>query len=568
MSKERLCELRLSKQSTLNGKIASKDAKKEADIRESVVIPLLRDSLGYDVSLMKREVPIRFGRSDYYADLVFYTVTQNVKQPFLVVETKAPGQMLDWLQAESYSQRLKAPYFLVTDGEKWNWYKTGEMPKSSTAVSTEIRLPKLVGEKRFVKFQDINDSMQVMRHLHNVIWNEKSTTPEEALEELTKFLIAKIIDEKELAQHKKVDPHFAIKKSDEDPLDIKHRVNELLMEAKRIDPDIFVETKPEITLKPFSVIKIVEKLQNYILTENEKIELLGEVYQTFLKETYTEKIKGQRFTPRNVVDFIVELIDPKLSEKIYDPACGTSGFLISALRHVKKEVEEAFQRGDIYNPWERIKEYAEKNLYGTDIAAPVVALAKANMILHGDGHTHIIHHDGLIDSQKTNAIMSVKETEGGFDIIMTNPPFGGIKIDPEIISHYSLAKNARSELTQVLFIERCTTMLKPGGRIGIILPDGVLSNPRLEYVVNYIKENYIIKAMASLPKGTFTPYGADPKTHILLMRKKKFATEKQGNIINMKVYNIGYTVSGKEEKKKDLPILSQKVKNMGGITWQ
>lgn len=555
------------RQRTLNGKVLSKFRKKEREVRESVVIPILRDYLGYDVSLMRREVPVRFGRRDYYADLVFYTVSHNVKQPFLVVETKAPSQTLDWLQAESYAQRLKAPYFLVTDGENWNWYRTGERAKGSQPLSAEIRPPKLVGEKKFVRFKDINDCMQVIRHLHNVIWNEKSATPEEALGELTKFLVAKIVDEKELSQHTKIDAEFGIRKSTEDPLDIKNRINKLLIKAKKIDSDIFVEVKPEITLKPYSVLKIVETLQNYRLTENEKIELLGEVYQTFLKETYTEKIKGQRFTPRNVVGFIVELIDPKLSEKIYDPACGTSGFLISALRHVKGEVDKAFQRGDVYNPWEKVKEYAENNLYGTDIASSVVALAKANMILHGDGHTHIILHDGLISSEKTKAITSVIEDEGGFDIIMTNPPFGGLKIDPEIIVHYSLAQHARSELTQVLFIERCTRMLKRGGRIGIILPDGVLSNPRRAYVVDYIKEHYIIKAMVSLPKGTFTPYGADPKTHILLMRKKKFDAEAQGKIINMKVYNIGYSVSGKKEKEEDFPILLKKVRNMGGVNW-
>lgn len=554
-------------QRTLNGRILTKSRKKEREIRESVVIPILRDYLGYDISLMRREVPIRFGRRDYYADLVFYTVTHNVKQPFLVVETKAPNQTLDWLQAESYAQRLKTPYFLVTDGERWNWYKTGERAKRSQPLSVEVHPPKSVGEEKLVKFQDINDCMQVMRHLHNVIWNEKSTTPEEALGEVTKFLVAKIVDEKELSQRAKVDPEFIIKKTTEDPLDIKNRINKLLMKAKKIDPDIFVEVKPEITLKPYSVMKIVEKLQNYKLTENERIELLGEVYQTFLKETYTEKIKGQRFTPRNVVDFIVKLIDPKLSEKVYDPACGTAGFLISALRYVKEELDKAFQRGDIYNPWEKIKAYTENNLYGTDIAPTVVALAKANMILHGDGHTHIVNHDGLIDSKKTMAITSVKEEEGGFDIIMTNPPFGGVKIDPEIIVHYSLAQHARSELTQVLFIERCTKMLKRGGRIGIILPDGVLSNPRRRYVVDYIKEKYIIKVMVSLPKGTFTPYGADPKTHILFMRKKKFDGELQGDIINMKVYNIGYTVSGKEEKVKDLPILLERVRNIGGLNW-
>jgi len=559
---------RNNRQTTLAGKIVSEKTEKETKVRESIVIPYLRDYLGYDTSLMKREVPIRFGRRDYYADLVFYTVVNNVKKPFLVVETKAVGKNLDWLQAESYAQRLNTPYFVVTDGEKWEWYNTGDKgQKSSELLKLEVHPPKLIGQSKLIKFKDINECMQAIRYLQDVIWNEKSSTPEDALRELSKFLIAKIIDEKEILLYKKNEPDFAIKATNEEALDIKNRINKLLEKAKTIDPELFAEPKPEITLKPYSVIKIVEKLQNYTLIQTDNVEILGEAYQTLLRETYTEKLKGQRFTPRNVIGFITELVDPKLSEKVYDPACGTAGFLLSALSHVKKEVEMAFQRGDLHNPFEKIKHYSENNLFGTDIEPMVVSLAKANMILHGDGHSNVIHHDGLIDSPKTAKITEVVKNEGGFDIIMTNPPFGGLKIDPEIIAGYSLASRATSELTQVLFIERCTKLLKRGGRIGIVLPDGVLSNPKLRFVPEYIKENYVIKAMVSLPKGTFTPYGSDPKTHILFLRKKKYDGERQGDILNIKVHNIGYTGSGKEEKKKDLPLIIDRIKKRGGLDW-
>jgi type I restriction-modification system DNA methylase subunit len=490
-----------NRQTTLSGKIVSGKTDRETHVRERTVIPYLRDYLGYDISLMKREAPIRFGRRDYYADLVFYTVVSNVKKPFLVVETKALGKPLDWLQAESYAQRLNTPYFVVTDGEKWEWYRTGdEGQKSSELLKMEVHPPKVIGQSKLIKFNDINECMQTIRYLQDIIWNEKSSTPEDALRELSKFLIAKIIDEKEIVSYKKTEPDFAIKTTNEEALDIKNRINKLLEKAKSIDPELFAEPKPEVTLKPYSVIKIVEKLQNYTLVQTDNVEILGETYQTLLRETYTEKLKGQRFTPRNVIDFITELIDPKLSEKVYDPACGTSGFLLSALSHVKKEVEVAFQRGDLHNPFEKINSYSQNNLFGTDIEPMVVSLAKANMILHGDGHSNIIHHDGLIDSPKTAKITEVVK-DGGFDIIMTNPPFGGLKIDPEIIAGYSLASRATSELTQVVFIERCTKLLKRGGRIGIVLPDGVLANPKLRFVTEYIKEHYVIKAMVSLPKG-------------------------------------------------------------------
>ena len=552
----------------------NKESLSEKQIEEQIVIPFLRDYLGYDIELMRKQFPVRFGgiTGTKYADLVFFVVVNDVKKPYLVVEVKKLGVRLDVGQAESYAQRIKADYFTVTNGETWLWYKTGTRGQgTSQAIKYEVHPPKTVGKRKLVKFKTINEANRVIDFCHNVIWNEKSATPEDALKELTKFFIAKIIDEQEVNEHEKEDHEFKIKAEKEDVIDIKNRINFLLLKAKKKDEELFVDPKPEITLKPYSVIKIVQKLQDYLLVKTDTIEILGEIYQNLLKETYTDKVKGQRFTPRTLVDFMVELIDPKLSETIYDPACGTAGFLVSSLKHVKKELDIAFERGDIHNPLDRYKEYAGTRLYGTDIERTVIQLAKANMLVHGDGHNHVIVHDGLYFDKavhpKTREIEKVVDIDGGFDIILTNPPFGGVKIWPELLAGYQLAKRARRELTQVLFIERCITLLKKGGRMGIVLPEGILNNLKLKYVREYIMTETNIKAVISLPSVTFRPYGAGPKASILFLQKKKYAGDKQGDILMAEIENIGYTASGKKESKEDVPIIVQKINQLGGLKW-
>jgi len=555
---------------TPDGEIIGEQKKKEKEIEEKVVIPFLNEYLGYDIDLIKRQVSVRFGSygGTKIADIVCYVTENGIKKPYLVVEVKTPENKLDIGQAESYAQRLGTPYFVITNGDDWCWYRTGKQGQgTSEEIKGEIEPPKQLGKINALKFRTMNETDRVISYCHDVIWNEKSITPEGALKELTKFLIAKIIDERQVSDYEKEEYDFCVKRKDEDLIDIKNRINVLLLEAKKIDPELFVDRKPEIELKPYSVIKIVHKLQEYSLMNTEKVEMLGQVYQELLKETYTSRLMGQRFTPRNIVDFMVELIEAKLSETVLDPACGTGGFLISTLRYVKKEINEAFERGDIINPIEKFRDYAKTKLYGMDIESTVVQLAKANMILHGDGHNKIICHDGLYDSPKNEVIQDVINENDGFDIIITNPPFGGKKVDPKLLLGYKLGEKSKTQLLQVLFIERCLNLLRKGGKLGIVLPDGILSNASLFYVRDYIREKAIIKAVVSLPKGTFTPYGADPKASLLFLQKKKYDGEKQGSVLMGEIKNIGYTVSGKGEEEKDLPKIKIEIEKIGGLKW-
>lgn len=552
----------------LNTKKTNNKKGRERETEEKIIIPYLRDFLGYDTDLMRKDVPIKFGRMTKYADLVFYIIIDDIKKPYLVVESKASKAKLDIDQAESYAQGFNAPYFVVTDGETWKFYRTGkEGRKSSEALKTEVHPVKILGSSKLSKMESIEEAKKVIRYCHDVIWNEKSTIPEDALKELTKFLIAKIIDEQEVNEHKKDEYDFKIRKSTENIVDIKKRIDRLLKEAKKRDSDLFVDEAPQITLKPYSVIKIVQRLQDYSLAATEKVEILGELYQQLLMNTYTDKIKGQRFTPTNVVEFMVELTNPSLSETVLDPSCGTGGFLVSTLKHIKTEIDEDFEKGDISNPDAEFRKYAKNKLYGMDIEKTVVQLAKANMIMNGDGHTNMLVHDGLYDSPKNKPIQDIVKKDKGFDIILTNPPFGGQKLDPEILYNYKLGADGKNQMMQILFIERCINLLKNGGKLAIVLPDGILSNSSLKNVRDFIMEHMIIKAIISLPVVAFKPYGANVKTSIVFLQKKKYSNEEQKDVIMAEVRNIGYSVTGKPEKEKDLIKLAEEIKNRGGIKW-
>lgn len=536
-------------------------------IIDDTVIPFLRDYLGYDPSLIKKNMSVKLSsdKKNRILDLVFYAPSDEEKLPYLLVEIIKPETSFDSSQSqlELYSQDLKIPYFLITDGDEWQWYKNNFDEKKSMLLDTEIHYHKITGTDKLKPIRNISDAQAIINQCHDVIWNEKSSTPEDALKELSKFLIAKIIDEREVDTHKKESYEFKIKNEKEDAMDIKNRINFLLMKAKKLDSEMFVDKKPELNLKLYSIIKIVQKLQNFSLLQTNNVEILGETYQGLLKKVYTDRVKGQRFTPRTIVNLMVYMINPKLSESVYDPACGTGGFLVSILKHIKNNLKNTSTTKSSNS---KLQEYLTNNLFGTDIEPTVIQLAKANMLIHGDGHAHVLVHDALEFGVK-DKISKILEDVGGFDIILTNPPFGGVKIDPDILNKYTLAQNTTSEITQVLFIERCLNLLKSGGRLGIVLPEGILNNIKQKNVRDYILEHSIIKSVISLPVITFKPYGAGPKASILFLQKKKNASEKQGKIIMAHIVNIGYNATGGKEKLEDISMIKKEISKIGGIPW-
>jgi type I restriction enzyme M protein len=548
--------------------IEDKERKKKPEevVLEDIVIPFFREDLGYKlIDPRLQRVPVRFGRETKYADTVAYIIKNARKIPHILIETKAPGEALDWEQAESYAQRLGTPYFLVTDGKTWNWYQTGERQGDSQKIDNAPYPPVYMGKEVLIAFEDLNELQRVIGKCHNIIRNEEGFDPTIAFDEMSKVLFAKMQDEREVEQTfkdndkriPKNEYEFKIGK-DELPEEVGSRVKELFGRAENKYPEIFEGTTEDIKyikLRFSTIFHIVEELQNYTLQET-TIDIKGATYELFIKGTFTGKGLGQFFTPREIVEFMVDMVEPKRKHFIYDPACGSGGFLIICMKRVFEEIDNLYRLRGLDNPKHEKLRFATKYLYGTDLNERMTWVSKMNMVMHGDGHGGILTHDGLKDSERIAPILEIIRKKGGFDIILTNPPFGSKIKNQSILAEYELGKGKKSQLTEVLFLERCLKLLKPEGILGIVVPDSILSNLSLQHVREFIDRNAIWKAIVSLPSETFLPYGSGIKTSLLFLQKKDIEGKlKQGSTFMAIAENIGYDATGRTIEKNDLPII-------------
>lgn len=265
---------------------------------------------------------------------------------------------------------------------------------------------------------------------------------------------------------------------------------------------------------------------NYEHSEN-----LGNAFEYLLSILGSQGDAGQFRTPRHIIDFIVEVVDPKKSETILDPACGTAGFLISAYKHILKTNKEK-----PLTPDEKLR--LMNNLAGYDISPDMVKLALVNMYLHGFPEPKIHEYDSLT---------SEKRWDETFDVILANPPFmtpkGGI------IPHKKFSIKANR--AEVLFVDYIMDHLNILGRSGIIVPDGIVSNKNSQAYSNLRKklvEGNFVYAVISLHPGVFKPY-ADVKTSILLIDRT--LSKKSNNIIFLNIDNDGYEKGNRKREIKD-----------------
>ncbi len=269
---------------------------------------------------------------------------------------------------------------------------------------------------------------------------------------------------------------------------------------------------------------------------------------------------GQYFTPREIIKFAVEMMQPKNDEKVLDPACGSGGFLLYALDEVRRQSEEYGDPGSVerYKYWH---DFAEKRLFGIEINDEIARVAKMNMIIHDDGHTNVIGHDALERFEKICKDSENKHfKKDTFDLILTNPPFGAkVKLtERPYLKDFDLGhsedktgktKERKNQKTEILFIERVWQFLKPGtGRAAVVLPDGVLTNSSLQHVRNFMLERFQLLAVVSLPQTAFAHFGAGVKASVVFLRKRaKDETPDDNEAIFMAApENIGYDATGRK----------------------
>lgn len=348
------------------------------------------------------------------------------------------------------------------------------------------------------------------------------TRDEAIAQEIINLLFCKILDEQETDPDETVTFRYGVS---EPHKEVQERIEDLFDRVKEAAYGDVFDPSDAIKLDADSLAYVVGELQNYCIMDADR-DAIGDAFEVFIGPALRGS-EGQFFTPRNVVEMMVKIVDPKPGEKIIDPACGSGGFLITALSHVWGELrEEAQRKGWTERQLARREfEVATDCFRGIDKDAFLARVCKAYMALVGDGRGGVFCRNTLEPMSTWPEAMQTKIDPGTFDVVMTNPPFGKkivVKGKP-ILSQFDLGykwkrdKETRAlvktdtlhddQPPQILFLERCLQLLKPGGRLGIVMPEAVFGMPTYEYVVTWLQQRSKIRGVVSMPEALFKTSG-------------------------------------------------------------
>jgi type I restriction-modification system DNA methylase subunit len=571
---------------------------------------------GYSEKQIQLFVTVKMGVAEKEADLLVYT-DETCTQPYIIVECKkADISEMEFKeavkQAFSYAHALAGTtkYVWITKGNKEEYYKfnkekdtketIADIPYFGDTTEKEHKyakgsfyIAKVKGKDEKIKAQDLqpiaeSELTRIFKQAHDALWAGGELNPSQAFDELDKLIFCKIWDEKNT---KKGEPYdFQVRT--ENIENLKERILKLYDKGKAKDPEIF--NKP-IDLIAERIKTIVEYFQSISLSETD-LDSKGKAFETFLG-TYFRGEFGQYFTPRNVVKFAVDVLKINNESRVLDTSCGSGGFLLYVLDKVRRQADQLF---DLTNPKEAVEHYnywhtfAEKNLFGIEINDQISRVAKMNMIVHDDGHTNVVTHDGLFEVETIAKNTGNKGfARNSFDFVVTNPPFGSIvkqseksymQVDSNTAPYYNFAlkelnwidkilkpqhktTGRENQSTEILFLEQVHNCLKTGGYAAVVVPDGILTNISLQYVRDGIEEKFRIVAVVSLPQTAFTHTGAGVKSSILFLKKqsppifegiKKAKDGLQSKIAQDK--NLLSKIEAWEKAKKDFQKEAKKAK--------
>ena len=380
--------------------------------------------------------------------------------------------------------------------------------------------------------------LKKFEEIHNYIYANDGLSPQQTLEEFVKILFIKIYDEtKNLNQFSISTEEWNEMKTGKTMLSINERINYLFEQTKQAYQDIF-DTDDRIKISTIALGFTINKIQSISLL-NSSQDAKGLAFQKFLSH-HEKDGRGQFFTPEPVIDFCVEMMQPKPNEKIIDPACGSGGFLMSALKYLQKNYSELDTNSIV-----------SENIFGADINKSIARIAKMKLLLEANGKTNVLCTNTLEDLDSLKLSLSNPK---GFDLVLANPPFGAKITNPSTLSKFDLGHkwtNHNKEYhktktvypnqnAEILFIERCLQLLNEGGRMAIVLPNGNFENPSLEYLRYYIKLKAKILAIVNLPQETFIPFGTGVKTSLLFLQKDTPNLVREYPIFFGRVTKLGY----------------------------
>ncbi len=518
------------------------------------------------------EESVKMGSAEKEADISLKNASHRV---FLYVEAKKKGiSEKDFLEAErqleSYlSSTHTATIGMLTDGERIRCIRKKidpndfeyipDLPDYGTDIAAK---PKLVREilpsnlELKTGLRQLTDHYErLLFECHSIIRDIDGSHDDEALDELCKVLYTKIYDERNTVE-KEVGSEFRFQVyGTSNPSEAASNIRELYEEAKTKNIEIYSKRIPgyersrgvfksQIRLSDVALYRIVERLQEFSLIDS-KADIKGRAFQGVLGPAIRAGM-GQYFTPDPVVELAVGIVQPKASDMILDPFCGSGHFLSRCLDYVVEN------QGHTLDPYS-LHEFKFFHLHGIEKSDRMVRIAMTDMMMHDDGHTNIRNLDALLSFENYPDILALRDDGNSdpavFDLILTNPPFGSIMRQEvmNMIGRFQLGHKRKSLPLEVLGLERCFQFLKPGGRMAIVLPDGLLKNKNAQFVRNWVEQIAEIKAIISLPQETFNPYGAMVKTSLCIFRKLEVgeAPSDSSKVLLVEAENLGYDGTGR-----------------------
>lgn len=474
--------------------------------------------------------------------------------------------------------------FLIDKSHGGNIENIGDFPKANDIASVDS-IDRFIRRMRNCSKDKL---LQAFNKCHNIIRSNDKLSPEAAFDEISKVIFIKMIYERR-PNHELIYTREKFLRDEaawQEESNNSDYISHLFRHVKsQYASDGLFDKEDAIRISRTSFLKILDELDSIGLAGIAE-DVKGVAFESFLGKTFRGEL-GQFFTPRTIVNYMVDVLDIKEGELVCDPCCGSGGFLIKAFENVqdnidndikrkiniiadgqesqatkKKSIEKLYHEFDKGKIGSRYYKLCNKYFYGVDANIRMARTSKMNMIMHGDGHVGVYLHDGLTDVGNVH--------ENMFDVVLINPPFG-VHIDRDILADDKRTIDDIYELkggnAEYLFIERTIQLLKPGGRAGLVLPEGVFNNNNVasRSLRSFVERKAEILNITSIPADVFLASGANVKPSILFIRKFKDDEEslsKEDNSICIsKVSDAGINSQGMPSDNSQLISLAPLVRD-------
>ena len=533
-------------------KVRKKDIKltPEEIVRQLYLIKLHLE-YGYPYERMQLEYAVHFGREVKRADIVIMDKIQPTV-PYIIIEVKKPKLKDGKEQLKSYCNSTGATMAVWTNGKEIVYYHRKDpnyFEPIPNIPSQNQSLKDILTERVTIEDLIKIDILKTQRRsLKSIILDMEDEVLANAgvdvFEEVFKLIFIKLFDE--LQNTRKLSTHLEFRNYGESDSELKEKIDDIFKKAKKLWSGIFTDDE-KIKLTPSHLSVCVSSLQDVKLF-NSNLDVIDDAFEYLVNKT-SKGEKGQYFTPRYVIDMCVKMLNPLESETMIDTASGSCGFPIHTVFEVWKKIYKdlGIEESHLFTAekkHERALEYVKEKVFGIDFDDKSVRVSRMLNIIAGDGHTNVLNLNSLdfdrweettkdedwqdiyFDGWRRLKKLRVNKTSDKsyeFDIVMANPPFAGDIKESRILHRYELGKNASGKFQSkvgrdILFIERNLEMLKAGGRMAVVLPQGRFNNSSDKYIRDYIASKCRILAVVGLHGNVFKPH-TGTKTSVLIVQK-------------------------------------------------